>query len=257
MNTHDPKMKEFANSFAAQHSGKSTGDAEHESSRDDLSEAVIKTAIAQEEQRRTSENRRFYIANLNSKRIRGLKFWLPVVGGLLIVVFIAIMVVTQFISTPLGIAAIDLTDGKVVMDQPTLSGFTASNAEYEIVADRALQDLSDPKKVLLEKIGATLALKDGNVVSLSANTGKYDIDGESLNLGAGVNVHMSSGYTAELEEAHVDMKSGVLSSDRPVFIKATIGEIRADRLEVRDNGDYILFEDRVKMTIDPRKIRPQ
>jgi len=78
------------------------------------------------------------------------------------------------------------------MDSPQLNGFTASDSAYEIVADRALQDLNDPKKVVLEKIGATLTLTDGNVVSVKANNGKFDIEGENLNLNSGVNVHMSS-----------------------------------------------------------------
>lgn len=210
--------------------------------------AVTKSVIVEEQ-------KKFRSAQRYSQRVRGLKFGLPIIGVLFIAAFVGIVVVAQYLEAPFSISAIDLTDGKVVMKSPKLNGFTASDSAYEIVADRALQDLDDPKKVLLEKIGATLTLTDGNVVSVKANTGKFDIEGENLKLGAGVNVHMSAGYDAELEDAVIDIKSGVLKSDRPVFIKAEIGEIRADSVVVRDNGNFIFFKDRVRMIVKPDKIR--
>lgn len=202
-----------------------------------------------------SDQKKFFLARRYSHRVRGLKLVLPIVGAILIFGFVAVAMTTHHLKTPFGIATIDLTDGQVVMDSPKLNGFTASDSAYEIVADRALQDLNDPKKVVLEKIGATLTLTDGNVVSVKANNGKFDIEGENLNLNSGVNVHMSSGYDAELDNAVIDIKTGVLKSDDPVFIKAEIGEIRADSIIVRDNGNFIFFEDRVRMIVQPNKIR--
>ena len=202
-----------------------------------------------------ADQKKFQVASRYSRRVRGLKFGLPIVGALLIGAFVVVATTAHYLETPFGIATIDLTDGQVVMDNPKLNGFTSSDSKYEIVADRALQDLNDPKKVLLEKIGATVTLVDGNVVSVQANTGKFDIEGENLKLNAGVNVHMSSGYDAELDNAEIDIKAGILKSDGPVFIKAEIGEIRADSMIVRDNGNFIFFENRVRMTIQPDKIR--
>lgn len=250
MNVHDPKTQELAQGLTGPHAARHI-----------VHPGQVRPGQTDLEQQAEQNSRRdavkFKAAKNYSRRVKNLKIGLPVLGACFILIFIIIAGAAQFVQTPFGVAAIDLTNGKVVMDQPTLSGFTASDAAYEIVADRALQDLTDPKKVLLEKIGATLTLDDGNVVSVSANTGKFDVEGENLNLGAGVRVHMSAGYAAELESAVVDMKSGILRSEMPVFIKADIGEIRADRLEVRDNGRFILFENRVRMVVQPNKMRPQ
>lgn len=202
-----------------------------------------------------SDQKKFQLARRYSRRVRGLKFGLPIMGALLILAFVAVAMTARYLETPFGIATIDLTDGQVVMDSPKLNGFTASDSAYEIVADRALQDLNDPKKVLLEEIGATLTLTDGNVVSIKATAGKFDVEGENLNLNSGVNVHMSSGYDAELDDAVIDIKTGVLKSDKPVYIKSEIGEIRANSMIVRDNGNFIFFEERVRMVVKPEKIR--
>lgn len=209
------------------------------------------------QRQRQADEQKFRAARRYSRRIRSLKIGLPVIGAIIIAIFVAIGIAAQFVASPLGIDAIDLTNGQVVMDRPSLSGFTSSNSEYEIVAERALQDLTDPKKVILEKIAATLTLDDGNIVSVEANEGNFNIEGQNLKLGAGVRVHMSAGYIAELEEATIDIKGGILSSHKPVFIESDIGDIRADNLTVKDNGAFILFEERVRMTVQPDKVRPQ
>lgn len=211
--------------------------------------------LAAIQEQRTQDANKFEAARRYSRRIRNLKIGLPIIGTLFIIIFIVVAVVAQFSTLPLGFAAIDLTNGQVVMEQPTLNGFTSSDAEYEIVADRALQDLADPKKVLLEKISATLTLDDGNIVSIDATQGQFNIEGQHLLLSDGINVHVSAGYTGELESATIDIKGGTLISNGNVFVKADIGEIRSNRLTVRDNATFILFEDRVRMIVNPKKVR--
>ncbi|MEO1067311.1 MAG: LPS export ABC transporter periplasmic protein LptC [Pseudomonadota bacterium] len=201
------------------------------------------------------EAQKFKTAQAYTRRVKFLKIGLPVIGTAAIILFLAITITSQLIATPFGTIAIDLTNGQVVMDNPSLNGFTASDSAYEIVADRALQDLDNPKTVLLEKIGATLTMDDGNIASVEANAGRFDIEGGSLRLSKGVNVQLSSGYAADLQEADIDMKNGVLTSEAPVHITSDIGEISAERLEVRRNGEYILFENRVKMVVQPDRVR--
>lgn len=230
MNAHDPKMHDSGRSIAA-------------------SPAV--GSLSQQNSKAQFEEARRY-----TRRVKSLKIAFPIVGAILVIGFVVIAAVSQFLSTPLGIAAIDLTNGQVVMDRPTLNGFTSSNASYEIVADKALQDLTDPKTVLLEKIGATLTLEDGNVASVEATQGQFHIDDENLRLSEGVKLHMSSGYAAELDNAHIDVKAGILTSEGQIAIESAMGDIRANRLEVRENGEYVLFEDRVKLLIRPEQVRP-
>jgi len=254
MNAHDPNSQKLAQALTAPKAEvRSPVQTMHNHAAQPATAEVRKQPMPARVS--ASEQKKFQLANRYSRRVRGLKMGLPIVGALIIGSFIAVAMTAHHLETPFGIATIDLTDGKVVMDSPKLNGFTSSDSKYEIVADRALQDLNDPKKVVLEKIGATLTLSDGNVVSVQANNGKFDIEGENLKLNAGVNVHMSSGYDAQLENAVIDIKTGIMKSDSPVFIKAEIGEIRADSMVVRDNGKFVFFENRVRMVIQPNKIR--
>ena len=254
MNAHDPNTHHLTRGLTAPNPDQrsSVQSGHNPTAEPTSSETGVQRMAAQVS---VSDQKKFQLASRYSRRVRGLKLGLPIVGAVFIIVFVAVAMTTHYLETPFGIATIDLTDGQVVMDSPKLNGFTASDSAYEIVADRALQDLNNPKKVLLEKIGATVTLADGNVVSVQANNGKFDIEGENLKLNAGVNVHMSSGYDAELDNAVIDIKAGVLKSDSPVYIKAEIGEIRADSMIVRDNGNFIFFENRVRMVIQPNKIR--
>ena len=254
MNAHDPNTHHLAKALTVTKAEvRSPVETTHNPAVQSASVAAQKQPMAARVS--ASDQKKFQLASRYSRRVRGLKMGLPIVGALLIAIFVAVAMTTHHLETPFGIATIDLTDGQVVMDSPKLNGFTSSDSKYEIVADRALQDLNDPKKVVLEKIGATLTLADGNVVSVKANNGKFDIEGENLKLNAGVNIHMSSGYDAELENAVIDIKTGIMKSDNPVFIKAEIGEIRADSMIVRDNGNFVFFENRVRMVVQPNKIR--
>ncbi|MEM8839283.1 MAG: LPS export ABC transporter periplasmic protein LptC [Pseudomonadota bacterium] len=232
MNAHDAKMHDLARGPVA---NTASGRAEVSARADD--------------QRKFADARRY------TRQVRRLKIGLPVLGGGLIVLFIVLAIAGQLIATPFGPATIDLTKGTVVMDKPSVSGFTASNSTYEIVATRALQDLKNPKTVSLEEIGATLTLEDGNIASIAAGAGKFNVESEQLELSEGVRMHMSSGYRAELDQAEIDVKGGVLKSEGQVMIEAAIGDIQANRLEVRDNGEYILFDERVRMVIRPEHIR--
>lgn len=251
MNTHDPNMHQKAEGqgLSGASGARRLGSGQ---AGDQTESAALFDALHVE---RAQEENKFKAAKNYSRRVRTLKIGLPIVGFLFIAIFIAVAVIAQFSTLPIGISAIDLTNGQVVMDRPTLNGFTSSDSKYEIVAERALQDLTNPKKVLLEKIAATLTLNDGNIVSIEASEGNFNIEGQHLMLKDGIRVHMSAGYSGELDSAAIDVKGGTLTSDGNVFVTADIGEIRANHLTVRDNASFILFEDRVRMIVKPAKIR--
>ena len=206
---------------------------------------------------RMAEAKKFKAAQLSSRRVRNLKIGLPIIGSIFIIIFVGFVVLAQYTALPLGFAAIDLTGGELVMESPTLNGFTSDDGEYEIVAERAVQDLADPKKVFLEQIGATLTLEDGNIISIDAGKGQFHVEIQDFKLTKGISLHTSTGYTGELKSAYIDIKGGSLVSNEEVFFKGDIGEISANHLTVRDNATFILFEDRVRMTINPNKIRQE
>ncbi len=251
MNAHDLQIRTSGTKMTKGHNHEEKifvpGNFDNHTQKNALQNQVPQTDLSQQ---------KFKAAEKYSKRVHHIKKSLPLIGGLFIVIFIAYAVTTQILTTPIGIAAIDLTNGQVVMDRPSLSGFTSSNSEYNIVAEKAFQDLEDPKNVALEKIAATLALKDGNIVSIESNNGYFNVEKEKLRLDKGISIHTSKGHKGTLERANIDIKTGILTSKGSVKMESEIGNIAAESLLIRDNGTYMLFEDRVKMTIIPKKVRP-
>ena len=52
-----------------------------------------------------------------------------------------------------------------------------------------------------------------------------------------------------LQDANIDIKTGIMESDNPVNVQSKNTNISADSVRVEDGGERILFNNRVKMTI--------
>lgn len=184
--------------------------------------------------------------------VRWLKIILPALAGTAVLAFVlAIKIVTGDIVELFDIAGVTIDTKSLVMEKPHLSGFKGTEHSYEVVAERAVQDLANPKVVRLEKIDAEFGLTSDVKVSLDAEAGVFDGDKETLVLSDGINVSSTNGYAARLEAAAVDFESGQMSSDTPVEIRLTEGLIRARAMRVEDRGKKIIFSGGVSVTLVP------
>ncbi len=142
----------------------------------------------------------------------------------------------------------------VKMMQPTLTGFDRKSQAYVLKASSALQDPLDPSVIVLEKVVANLKLKkSGDLVNVTADTGTYNGDKETLLLVDNVRVTSSSGYTALLSTADVHLKKGSVTSDRPVIVLMPTGKIEANGVELTDDGNNIKFLNRTRMILKGEK----
>ena len=138
----------------------------------------------------------------------------------------------------------------VKMVQPTLTGFDRKSQAYVLKASSAVQDPLDPSVIVLEKVVANMKLKkSGDVVKVTADTGTYNGDKETLLLVDNIKVTSSSGYTALLSTADVHLKKGRVTSDRPVVVLMPTGKIEANGVELTDDGDKIKFLNRMRMIL--------
>ena len=83
----------------------------------------------------------------------------------------------------------------------------------------------------------------------SANPGANFHFSESLLLQEDVVIKGARGMDLLLEDANIDIKTGTMESSNPVQVKSENANISADSVRVEDNGNRILFNNRVKMTI--------
>ncbi|MEZ5810645.1 MAG: LPS export ABC transporter periplasmic protein LptC [Rhizobiaceae bacterium] len=194
-------------------------------------------------------------ARKHSRRVGLLKVGLPA-GTLLLVVMFAGW---AWLATPEGFTAnvtgSAISDGKLVMANPKLNGFTKDDLPYTMTADRAVQDLSNPSIITLENIAARLPLEEKNWADIDAETGVFDNEKNTLDVTSPMNIRTTSGLLAELKSAFVDMNSGGITSKEPVRVSMDGSTLVADRMSVVDRGSIIVFENRVRMTVLPDRMK--
>jgi lipopolysaccharide export system protein LptC len=197
----------------------------------------------------------FNSARRHSGRVRVLKLILPIAALLLVAVFVG----KSWISTPGGVSVnlmgTAIEGGRLVMADPKLDGFTADNRAYRMTAKRAIQDIGDASRIDLEGIDARLPFDTSNWMTVAARTGVYDRASNKLDLGQEVLVVTDNGVEAKLTSASVHIGTGSIHSDEPVSIVLAGARIDADALAIKDNGAVVVFEKRVRMEIEPKKVQ--
>src|SRR5262249_46881360 len=122
---------------------------------------------------------------------------------------------------------------------------------YDLTARAAAQDLTNPGVLELKDVHAHVQMQDKATVELKAATGLYDTKADTMQLNTDITLTSSSGYSARLDAASVDIKTNKIVSDRPAEVTPPNGTVNANHLEVTDNGDLIRFGKGVEMNITP------
>jgi len=200
----------------------------------------------------------FRAALRHSRFVRLCRGAIPVglMGILLSIAAIAYFKPQHFINFSIDPAKVVLSGSRVNMEAPKLGGFTRDGRPYELTATAASQDLTNPTVLELKDVRAKLTMQDKSTVVLTAKTGIYDTKGDTMVLRTDVLVTSSSGYSVLLHEAQFDVKTNRIISERPVEVTLSNGTVKANRLEVTDNGDTMLFEGNVDMTLVPAPSTP-
>lgn len=192
----------------------------------------------------------FRRAQRHSRRVRVLKFALPAVAVLAIAAFVGVSWLSAPTGVSVGIGATAIENGRLVMSDPKLDGFTSDNRAYSMSAARAVQDLGNAARIDLEGIDARLPFDEANWITVAARSGMLDRSANTLALNSEVTVATDTGIKAVLQSATVDIAAGNLDTDDPVAITLDGARIEADSLQVRERGAVMIFENRVRMQIE-------
>jgi lipopolysaccharide export system protein LptC len=194
-------------------------------------------------------------ARRHSQRVQVLKFLLPLTAAAIAIAF----PVYSYLKTPAAVEikadSTTFSDGKLVMANPKLEGFTKQNLPYSMNALRAIQDVSKQGIVQLETIVANLPLNANINAAVDALGGTYDRDNNTLELNHGVTVKTSDGVVAKLQSAFLDIGKGNMKTDDPVDISHEGSRITADTMTVQNRGQDLTFEKRVRVNIVPAKAK--
>ena len=198
----------------------------------------------------------FKRARRHSTRVRLLKFALPMTALVMVAAFAGKSWLASGIDgVSFDISSTAIENGRLVMADPRLDGFTNDNRAYSMTASRAIQDITGTGKVDLEQIDAKLPFDANNWMTVAARSGVLDRESNILDLNDDIKVVTDNGITALLRSAKVDMTAGSLNTQDPVDITLDGARIEADSLNVLDKGAVMIFENRVRMEIDGGRLQ--
>ncbi|ANG95103.1 LPS export ABC transporter periplasmic protein LptC [Brucella pseudogrignonensis] len=192
----------------------------------------------------------FKAAQRHSIRVRVLKTALPVAAIALAAVFSWY----TFLATPAAPVKVEVNNGgesgKLVMSNPQLNGYTKDNRPYSMIAAKAIQDAKNSGAIALEGISAELPVGDNGNAKVEAASGVYDNANGRLQLDKDFTVTTNEGLHAVMRSADVNLKSGQVTTDKPVEIRNGSTQISADTMQIKESGKVVIFENKVRVVID-------
>lgn len=195
-------------------------------------------------------DREYRRARRHSRLVAVLKIGLPLLALAIVVGGIAVTWLARSLPDNISVSSTSIEDGRVVMQDPRLSGYDGQNRPYSMVAKKALQSLNGGG-IDLEGVDANLTVSDNVTATIQSAKGHYDPNKQTLQLFGGLKVVASNGMTIRLEKADVNLTGGRLVGDGPVNITMPNQRIQSGNIVVAHGGQAITFGDRVKMTLLP------
>lgn len=202
-------------------------------------------------------NRAYRAARTHSGLVRAAKLALPTIAVLVAIVSVGYVWLSNVApDVNVDLSGASIRDGKLVMANPKLDGFTAEGKPYSVRAARAIQDLTGGKAIDLERIQAVMPMGKDMTATIEAPTGAYDSEANTLDVTKTLSIATTDGKRADFGTAAIDLAGGNLSTDDPVRISMPGAELTADSMQVEDRGKRMLFEKSVKLVVQPSLLKP-
>jgi len=196
----------------------------------------------------------FARADRASRRVRRLRYLLPLASLLLVGLVVGVTVVSR-LAIDLKFGALKISAAGLSMDSPKLSGSDGKGRTYEVSAASALQSLTDTNIIHLSGIAAHVREADGRFADFTADGGVYDAKAQLLTLTDNLVLHGSDGSQAHLDKAMIDLNSGAVQSDTPVAFSSSLGNIEASKMGANGKSGAVTFGGGVKMTVNPGAVK--
>lgn len=193
----------------------------------------------------------FAAARRHTRFVQLLRRTIPVVA----VVAVAGLIVVPFLNPLRGkvasvsVSSVGITGGKVRMETPRLAGYRKDNRPYLVTAENAFQEIKNPTQIELQTLTARLQMEREGWVTVNARSGLFDTQKERLKLVDDVKIRTETGHDMNMKTADVDFKTGTVVSKDPVNVHMDETTVDANTLDVKNNGELIAFEGRVRVLI--------
>ena len=187
--------------------------------------------------------------------IKATKYGLPVI----IVALVLMLAIAPFerrgdVSFILDKNKVDEAKERMRVEQARYVGEDNKGQKFEIVADRAVQQSSNVPVVAIEGIRARLNLSRGPL-SIAALKGRYDLEGEQVDVDGPVSVVGPDGYRLATRDVRVNLDNRTMQSRGPVDGAMTLGRFQAGQLSADLDERTVRLERGVRLKIYQGAVR--
>ncbi|HWC63484.1 MAG TPA: LPS export ABC transporter periplasmic protein LptC [Rhizomicrobium sp.] len=149
----------------------------------------------------------------------------------------------------MGYERLGHVENDLAMMKPRLTGQDAKGNPFVITAEAAVQDAKNPKRALLRKVEADLALDRQGWLNADAAAGVVDMQAGTLELSGGINAFSGEGYELHTASASVDLNKGLVHGREQVTGQGPLGSLRADQFQFDRNSRILTLDGHVRMKI--------
>lgn len=196
--------------------------------------------------------RAFGAARRHSWLVRVLKLCLPL-AALGVVALYLLPARSISIKTEEGegtVKDIVIASGGLKMVNPRYKGVNEKYGAYDIQADSALQHVSDPDLMSLDKINAELVSQQGQKTVLTAPSGIFQRKKEEFTFDNGVTIGGDMGISGELKTATAFIKENRLISNDPVVLGYHGHRVASDKVEFYNAEKRVIFTGNVRVHLE-------
>ena len=183
----------------------------------------------------------------HSRRVTILKK-LMIMGCFLVFSCVVALIYYFNYLTGIDLDSISISSGGLVMTSPVLTGGD-DTTKYEITAEKAIQNLSDPDTISLNKITAVVNNAENESYRLNSDKGAFNAKDDKLKLTDNVKVRSSNNFTAYSKSADIDLANDRFETGEHVYIYSETATLEAQKA-IYDKGN-LKFVGGVKVYIQP------
>ncbi|PZR36982.1 LPS export ABC transporter periplasmic protein LptC [Caulobacter segnis] len=140
----------------------------------------------------------------------------------------------------------------LLLEKPRFTGVLKDGRPFLITADRAERDAKDEDLVRLNAPTLIRGYGQADASQATAQSGVYREAAHTLLLTQDVKITNGEGYEFEAPRALIDMRTGEVSGDAGVAGSGPNASTRANAYSVKDKGDRVILNGRVRTRLEPR-----
>lgn len=133
-------------------------------------------------------------------------------------------------------------------------GQDSKGQPFTLDAGSAIQQSSAEPIVHLNELAAQLQLSDGPA-KIAANTGRYNMDTEKVQLDGPLNFTAANGYDLKTNDATIDMKARTMVSGGAVTGTVPQGRFSANKLHADLEGRTVTLDGNARLRFVPRRTK--